>query len=165
MKIQRRFTKPGADVFEGVAYERRTSRISNPDGSVVFERNDAQIPKQWSQLATDIMVSKYFRKAGVPVVDPATGLPPGAVLVTETPDYKVGFVAPEDGTIYIFQRGKETFRRYSGPSQAGANFTIDPETNVAMVDQKELDIVVPSGGAHYQVYFRPAPGSAGIIDD
>jgi ribonucleoside-diphosphate reductase alpha chain len=69
MKITRRFTKQGQDPFASVEYEKRTSRISNPDGSVVFEMNDAEIPKQWSQLATDIMVSKYFRKAGVPQVD------------------------------------------------------------------------------------------------
>ncbi|MDB5304129.1 MAG: ribonucleoside-diphosphate reductase, adenosylcobalamin-dependent, partial [Phycisphaerales bacterium] len=69
MKITRRFTKPGTDVFDSVQYEKRTSRISNPDGSVVFEMNDAEIPAQWSQLATDIMVSKYFRKAGVPQTD------------------------------------------------------------------------------------------------
>ena len=69
MKIARRFTKPGHDVFSTVEWDQRTSRISNPDGSVVFEMTDAQIPRQWSQLATDIMVSKYFRKAGVPQVD------------------------------------------------------------------------------------------------
>src|SRR5580658_8549234 len=69
MKITRRFTKPGQDAFSTVEYETRTSRISNPDGSVVFEMNDAEIPRNWSQLATDIMVSKYFRKAGVPQVD------------------------------------------------------------------------------------------------
>ncbi len=69
MKISRRFTKMGQDALSCVEYEKRTSRISNPDGSVVFEMNDAEIPKQWSQLATDIMVSKYFRKAGVPQVD------------------------------------------------------------------------------------------------
>ena len=69
MKITRRFTKMGQDALACVEYEKRTSRISNPDGSVVFEMNDAEIPKQWSQLATDIMVSKYFRKAGVPQVD------------------------------------------------------------------------------------------------
>src|SRR5213593_3516035 len=75
MKITRRFTKSGQDVFSTVEFEKRTSRIANPDGSVVFEMNDAEIPKQWSQLATDIMVSKYFRKAGVPQIDPATQLP------------------------------------------------------------------------------------------
>ncbi len=71
MKINRRFTKPNEDVFSTVEYEKRASRISNPDGSVVFEMNDAEIPRQWSQLATDIMVSKYFRKAGVPQLDAA----------------------------------------------------------------------------------------------
>src|SRR5437763_5190615 len=74
MKISRRFTKPGQDALSTVEYEKRTSRISNPDGSVVFEMNDAEIPREWSQLATDIMVSKYFRKAGVPQVD-AKGQP------------------------------------------------------------------------------------------
>src|SRR5436189_5378719 len=69
MKITRRFTRPGQDALASVEYEKRTSRITNPDGSVVFEMNDAEIPRQWSQLATDIMVSKYFRKAGVPQTD------------------------------------------------------------------------------------------------
>ena len=74
MKISRHFTTAGRDVFETVAYEKRTSRIANSDGSVVFEMTDAEIPKAWSQLATDIMVSKYFRKAGVPQYD-AEGRP------------------------------------------------------------------------------------------
>ncbi|MGB7157519.1 MAG: LAGLIDADG family homing endonuclease [Tepidisphaeraceae bacterium] len=74
MKITRRFTTAGQDPFASVTYEKRTSRIANPDGSVVFEMNDAEIPRQWSQLATDIMVSKYFRKAGVPQTD-ANGQP------------------------------------------------------------------------------------------
>src|SRR5688500_8434628 len=69
MKVARRFTKPNQDALNCVEYEKRTSRITNPDGSVVFEMHDAEIPRQWSQLATDIMVSKYFRKAGVPQTD------------------------------------------------------------------------------------------------
>ncbi|MHC4414884.1 MAG: adenosylcobalamin-dependent ribonucleoside-diphosphate reductase [Planctomycetota bacterium] len=66
MKITRRFTKPGQDVYETVEWEKRTSRITDSDGKAVFEMRDAEVPRQWSQLATDIMVSKYFRKAGVP---------------------------------------------------------------------------------------------------
>jgi ribonucleoside-diphosphate reductase alpha chain len=69
MKITRRFTQPGQDALGTLEFQKRTSRISNPDGSVVFEMNDAEIPAAWSQLATDIMVSKYFRKAGVPQTD------------------------------------------------------------------------------------------------
>jgi len=66
MKISRRFTSPDQDVFTTVDWTTRSSRIGNADGSVVFEMNDAEIPATWSQLATDIVVSKYFRKAGVP---------------------------------------------------------------------------------------------------
>ncbi len=66
MKITRKFTKEGQSPFDTVEWTTRSSKISNPDGSIVFEMNDAEVPKTWSQLATDIMVSKYFRKAGVP---------------------------------------------------------------------------------------------------
>jgi ribonucleoside-diphosphate reductase alpha chain len=60
-----RYTAPGADPLEHVVWERRQSVITNPDGSVVFKMEGAEIPAQWSQLATDIVVSKYFRKAGI----------------------------------------------------------------------------------------------------
>ena len=69
MKIARHFTKPNHDPFATVEWVKRSSKITNTDGSVVFSMDDAEVPKTWSQLATDIMVSKYFRKAGVPQVD------------------------------------------------------------------------------------------------
>jgi ribonucleoside-diphosphate reductase alpha chain len=69
LSIPRVFTTPGSDPLEEVEYEKRTSRIANTDGSVVFEMEGAEIPADWSQVATDIVVSKYFRKAGVPQVD------------------------------------------------------------------------------------------------
>ena len=69
MRIHRRFTKVNKDVFSSVEWTKRSSRITNSDGSTVFEMLDAEIPASWSQLATDIVVSKYFRKAGVPQMD------------------------------------------------------------------------------------------------
>ena len=66
MRIARRFTTAGKDVYGTTEWTTRSSRISNSDGSTVFEMHDAQVPASWSQLATDIVVSKYFRKAGVP---------------------------------------------------------------------------------------------------
>ena len=66
MKLQRHYTSPGENPLDKVVYEKRPSIIANPDGSVVFETKDAEVPKGWSQLATDIIVSKYFRRAGVP---------------------------------------------------------------------------------------------------
>jgi ribonucleoside-diphosphate reductase alpha chain len=71
LRIQRHFTRAGQDPFDTIEWASRTSRITNPDGSVVFEMKDAEIPAKWSQVATDIMVSKYFRKAGVPQKDEA----------------------------------------------------------------------------------------------
>ena len=64
--VGRYFTKAGEDVLAGVKYGRRASKISNPDGSSVFTMEGAEIPADWSQLASDIMISKYFRKAQVP---------------------------------------------------------------------------------------------------
>ena len=66
VSIPRRFTTPGVDPLSEVVFEQRRSVITNPDGSVVFEMDDVEVPAGWSQLATDILVSKYFRKAGVP---------------------------------------------------------------------------------------------------
>ena len=66
LAFERYYTTAGLDPLEAIEYTRRTSVITNPDGSVVFKMDDVEVPKDWSQLATDIIVSKYFRKAGVP---------------------------------------------------------------------------------------------------
>ena len=64
MQIERRYTEPGGDPYAGVEFVERTSRIVNPDGSVVFEAT-LQAPAEWSQVAIDILAQKYCRKAGV----------------------------------------------------------------------------------------------------
>lgn len=69
LTIPRVFTRLGTDPLEEVEYDKRISKIINTDGSVVFEMEGAEIPADWSQVATDIVVSKYFRKAGVPQMD------------------------------------------------------------------------------------------------
>jgi len=69
LRITRRFTKAGSDPNDNIEWSKRDSRITNPDGSIVFEMTGAEIPAEWSQIASDIMVSKYFRKAGVPQHD------------------------------------------------------------------------------------------------
>ena len=66
LHIQRRFSQDGVNPYDLVEYEKRTSIIREPDGTVVFEMKDLEIPKNWSQVATDIVAQKYFRKAGVP---------------------------------------------------------------------------------------------------
>ncbi len=66
MQISRRFTREGQDPFAGLNFVPRGSSIRNPNGSVVFEMNDVMVPEKWSQVATDILAQKYFRRAGVP---------------------------------------------------------------------------------------------------
>jgi ribonucleoside-diphosphate reductase alpha chain len=65
VRVERRFAAAGVDPLESVVYERRSSTITNPDGSIVFKMEGAEVPASWSQLATDILISKYFRKAGL----------------------------------------------------------------------------------------------------
>ncbi len=66
MQIPRRYTTPGINPLDQVAYAKRKSVITNTDGSEVFRMDNVEVPESWSQLATDIVVSKYFRKGGVP---------------------------------------------------------------------------------------------------
>src|ERR1039457_4966121 len=66
MKIPRYFTEPGKDPLSQIKFVSRTSEIKNPDGSIVFRMEDVVVPEGWSQVATDIIAQKYFRKAGVP---------------------------------------------------------------------------------------------------
>ena len=66
MKIKRLFTMEGEGPYQTLEFEDRTSVIRNPDGSVVSEWENVTVPKHWSQVATDIMAQKYFRKAGIP---------------------------------------------------------------------------------------------------
>jgi ribonucleoside-diphosphate reductase alpha chain len=73
LQFNRRFTQDGISVFDQFEYDYRTSVIRNPSGEVVFEMNNVEVPKHWSQIATDILAQKYFRKAGVPQQDGSLG--------------------------------------------------------------------------------------------
>jgi ribonucleoside-diphosphate reductase alpha chain len=73
LQFSRQFTKDGVSPYEMFEYDYRTSVIKNPTGEVVFQMDNVEVPKQWSQIATDILAQKYFRKAGVPQPDGSTG--------------------------------------------------------------------------------------------
>src|ERR1700704_6212641 len=66
MRIERRYTKEGQSPYAGIEFRSTTSEIRNPDGSVVFRADDVEVPASWSQVASDVLAQKYFRKAGVP---------------------------------------------------------------------------------------------------
>ena len=104
LRITRRFTEAGKDPYDKLDWSRRDSRITNPDGSTVFEMTDAEIPAGWSQVASDIMVSKYFRKAGVSQFDDE-----GNQVFDESGQPVLG---PERSAKQVFNRLAGTWRHW-----------------------------------------------------
>src|SRR6056297_1248363 len=66
MKIERKFTTEKNGAYHGLEFSTTASEIRNPDGTVVFRLEGIEVPASWSQVASDVIAQKYFRKAGVP---------------------------------------------------------------------------------------------------
>ena len=73
LKFERKFTQENVSPYDLFQYEFRESIIKNADGKKIFEMHNVEVPTQWSQIATDILAQKYFRKAGVPKLDGLVG--------------------------------------------------------------------------------------------
>ena len=73
LSFDRHYTRDGVSPYDMFEYDYRTSTIRNPNGEKVFEMTNVEVPHHWSQIATDILAQKYFRKAGVPQVDGTLG--------------------------------------------------------------------------------------------
>src|ERR1035437_7123125 len=73
LKIPRLFTNDKSSPYDLFEYEQRSSVIRNPEGNEVFRMDNVEVPKEWSQIATDILAQKYFRKTGVPKEDGSLG--------------------------------------------------------------------------------------------
>ncbi|GJE39116.1 vitamin B12-dependent ribonucleotide reductase [Methylobacterium persicinum] len=66
MRFERRYTTAGQSPYADITFRKALSEIRNPDGSVVFRLDGIDVPESWSQVASDVLAQKYFRKAGVP---------------------------------------------------------------------------------------------------
>jgi ribonucleoside-diphosphate reductase alpha chain len=90
MKVSRYFTQSGASPYHGLTFEPRRSEIRNPDGSRVFLMENVMVPSGWSQVATDILAQKYFRKAGLTPgqIGGADYAPHEAEALTPTADHE-----------------------------------------------------------------------------
>src|SRR5436309_15068993 len=67
LSVKRHFTRPGTRPFDEVEWETRTASIQNEKGQTIFEQRNLEVPKDWSQTATNIVASKYFHgKLGTP---------------------------------------------------------------------------------------------------
>ena len=104
MTVERKFTAAGEGPYRGIRWERRNSRISDPGGGTVFEMEGVEVPSRWSEVAADILASKYFRKAGVPQTDEE-----GATLVDEGGSPILG---GETSARAVFSRLAETWRHW-----------------------------------------------------
>lgn len=108
MKIDRRFTKAGQDAYAEIDFVTTASEIRNPDGTIVFRLDDVEVPASWSQVASDVIAQKYFRKAGVP-----TALK--KVREKDVPEFLWRSVPAEDDTPRTGETSsKQVFDRLAG---------------------------------------------------
>jgi ribonucleoside-diphosphate reductase alpha chain len=115
MQIKRFYTTAGKDPFSSIKFVKRTSEIKNPDGSLVFRMDDVTIPESWSQVATDIIAQKYFRKAGIPkllVKEIEQGVPEW--LCPSTADKQRLESLPEDDRFTSERDSRQVFHRLAG---------------------------------------------------
>ena len=89
LRFERRWTRPGVHPYDEISWELRTASIADESGKIVFEQKDVEVPSFWSQLATNVVVSKYFRghigtperessRSGSSSTGSSTRSPPGA---------------------------------------------------------------------------------------
>lgn len=108
MKIERKFTKAGQDAYADIEFVTTSSEIRNPDGTVVFHLESVEVPKSWSQVASDVIAQKYFRKAGVPVALKA-------VREKDVPEFLWRSVAERADTVKTGETSaKQVFNRLAG---------------------------------------------------
>jgi len=115
MKIDRRFTKASKDAYAALEFRTTTSEIRNPDGSVVFALEGVEVPNGWSQVASDVLAQKYFRKAGVPAaLKPVKEKGVPEFLWRSIPDEKALAEMPEGERFGGETSAKQVFDRLAG---------------------------------------------------
>ena len=115
MKIDRKFTREGRDAYESIEFTHTKSEIRNPDGTVVFSAENVEVPASWSQVASDVLAQKYFRKAGVPTATKKVaeeGVP--AFLSPSVPDVAKLDKMPENERFVGETSAKQVFDRLAG---------------------------------------------------
>ena len=103
LALERYFTRAGDDPFDGVEWELRSAKIQNESGEAIFEQTDVEMPKSWSQLATNVVVSKYFRgHVGTPERERSVKQLVGRVVgrLREWGDASGYFATPADGDTF-----------------------------------------------------------------
>ncbi|MEM1341729.1 MAG: adenosylcobalamin-dependent ribonucleoside-diphosphate reductase, partial [Pseudomonadota bacterium] len=142
MKIERRFTTAGAETYSGLEFTTTTSEIRNPDGTIVFKLDAVEVPTGWSQVASDVIAQKYFRKAGVPAaLKPVKEKGVPSFLWRQVADEKALEAMPEDQRYGGETSAKQVFRRLAGAwcywGWKGGYFTSEDDAR-AYFDEMQL---------------------------
>ncbi len=115
LRIARRFTREGESPFASIPFRVASSEIRNPDGSVVFRLERAEVPAAWSQVAVDVLAQKYFRKAGVPTrLRPVREKGVPSWLARRVPDEKALAELPEEERFGGETDAQQVFDRLAG---------------------------------------------------
>ena len=115
MRFEGRFTKDGQAAYANIEFRHATSEIRNPDGTIVFRAENIEVPAQFSQVATDILAQKYFRKAGVPAaLKPVEENAVPSWLWRSEADTKALAKLPEDQRYSGETSAKQVFDRLAG---------------------------------------------------
>ncbi len=115
MRFERRFTADGQAAYANIEFRHATSEIRNPDGTIVFRAENIEVPTQFSQVATDILAQKYFRKAGVPAaLKPVEENAVPSWLWRSEADTKALAKLPEDQRYTGETSAKQVFDRLAG---------------------------------------------------
>src|SRR5574343_1942845 len=125
LQFSRRFTKDGVSPYDMFEYDYRDSVIKNPNGEKVFEMNNVEVPKQWSQIATDILAQKYFRKAGVPQPDGSLGREKDAQVFYDELAYSILNQACVPNSPQWFNTGLHEVYGITGKPQG--HYYVDPK--------------------------------------
>ena len=107
MKIKRQFTTAGKCAYQEINFTSTSSEIKNPDGSIVFHLDNLEVPTTWSQVASDIIAQKYFRKAGVPTKTEK-------VKETDVPEFLWRSIPASDASFTGETSSKQVFDRLAG---------------------------------------------------
>ncbi|MEL6576581.1 MAG: vitamin B12-dependent ribonucleotide reductase, partial [Pseudomonadota bacterium] len=143
MKIERRFTEAGQSPYASIPFRTATSEIRNPDGSVVFRLEAFDVPAAWSQVASDVLAQKYFRKAGVaralkPVRE--KGVP--SFLWRHVPDEAALAKLPEDERYGGEVSARQVFDRLAGAwaywGWKGGYFTSEEDAQTYMNEMQYM---------------------------
>jgi ribonucleoside-diphosphate reductase alpha chain len=136
MKIERKFTRSdkasGNDAYASLEFTKTSSEIRNPDGTIVFKLDEVEVPASWSQVASDVLAQKYFRKAGVPAAlrrVEEKGVP--EFLWPSVPDEEALAKLPEDQRFTGETSAKQVFDRLAGAwtywGWKGGNFSTETD--------------------------------------